>query len=1230
LTGPATEKRFPPLQVPPGFKATLFACDPLIEYPSVIAPGPRPGSILVPHDYMTGLGFDIVRRDEVRLVEDRDGDGYADSSTVFAGGFNSIQGLASHAGTVFVMHAPFLTALRDRDGDGVADERRDLLAGLGLTPEENPQRLHCANGVTVGHDGWLYLALGDYGCEVTRPEGDRLVLHGGGILRCRRDGRDLHVFATGLRNIYDVALDEALNVFIRDNENDGGDYKNRVYHSFFGADHGYPYLYYERPAEAMAPLADVGLGSSAGGVAYLESAFPKEYHGNLFFCEWGRSVVRYARTRAGSSFEAMTEIEFATGATGDPYGFKPTDVIVDRDGSLLVSDWADGQRPKRGRGRIYRIRHESQPTTQPAERGQRTLSEWITQLDSPGFHRRVEAQTAIEREGRDGLMAVKRAMNSGKLVGLGRLHAVWILANVGGRESINDLFALAEKDQDTRLRAQAIRALADLGDPVLVQHRLEAGRGDSALAVRLAALGVSAEPPVRLEVVIALSRLRWLQTPAWLRENLKAPDAALAHAAMQALRRSENWPTVLALLDQPDSAPLRAIALRAIAGQAKAEIVEGLRQRLETESNPLRRREYADVLARTHQLPGPWVYWGFRPAPRPANTVAWSQTAAIEEALDGVLADADRDVRTATLRQMQREQIPVRLGTLGRWLRFEREGGSVAAIVDSLRERPAESVRELFDSVIRNRTYGASNRLAVLEIFLRGPDASSGLIELAGTLDDGQVLAEVLRQLGTRPELSSRPLLRSKLSSPAPEVRAAALESVATLEDRDAAGPVVELLQDPEARVRQAAALAAGRLTISKAVEPLLRLARDPDPLVRRASLDSLRRLREPRVVPLASEALADGPCQLVALECLADLGGPAQLEAVTRVVGKNQSLDLLQAVVRALTRWQQNELATSPNISRLDEAVAGVQGNSGLLLRWKVAGPLPAGEARRVTERLPRSTPPLTVAPGALAAAQILFTSGAEARVELRSPDTADTNAVWLCSTEVAVGEQADVQFLGSSAGAFRVWLNGRLIHQRARPDLFRPDSDRFEARLDQGRNSLTVEVPVQRDARFHLRFRRKSSDTSLEQLTQLALKTPGNAVRGRQVFLDAEKSQCLKCHRLGDQGGRVGPELTGAGARFSRIHLIESILEPSRTIAQNFEGMIVELKDGQVLSGVKTAETRETLTLGDPQGQHELRKAEIESMQPLALSAMPEGLEKALTREEFVNLIAFLLEQK
>jgi putative membrane-bound dehydrogenase-like protein len=623
-TGPATEKRFPPLRLPPGFNATLFACDPFIEYPSAIAAGPKAGSLFVAVDYLTGLGEPIVRRDEIRLIEDADGDGYADRSTVFANGFNSIQGLAYHDGNVYVMHAPFLTALRDTKGTGVADERRDLLTGLGLPPEKNPTRLHGANGVVAGHDGWLYLALGDHGADVTRPEGDRLLLQGGGILRCRPDGRELHVFATGLRNIYDVALDAELDVFVRDNDNDGGDYRVRVCHSFFGADHGYPYLYAERPDETLPPLADLGRGASAGGVCYVERGFPPEYWGDLFFCEWGRAVVRYQPRRAGSGFGPVKEIEFAAGAANDPYGFKPTDLVVQRDGALFVADWADGQRPRRGHGRIYRIT-SNEPLKPP---GRSTVG-----LDSESYHERVEAQLALQKQGAAGLKIVRQMLADGKLGPRGRMHAVWLLTH--GTQAVEELLKLAATDPDAAVRVQAIRAVADLTDPVLWMRRLDAGRGNVLVARRLAALGEGGDTRLQREVVVALARLNWSDTPGWLTRHVPKPDAPLAHAAMQALRTARNWPAVLQLLDRPAEDPIRAIALRAVAGQYEPALVERLVGRLQTETEAENRRIYANLLARVHRKPGPWVYWGPRPGPRPANAVDWECTAAIAAALRG-------------------------------------------------------------------------------------------------------------------------------------------------------------------------------------------------------------------------------------------------------------------------------------------------------------------------------------------------------------------------------------------------------------------------------------------------------------------------------------------------------------------------------------------------------------------------------------------------------------------
>jgi len=164
-----------------------------------------------------------------------------------------------------------------------------------------------------------------------------------------------------------------------------------------------------------------------------------------------------------------------------------------------------------------------------------------------------------------------------------------------------------------------------------------------------------------------------------------------------------------------------------------------------------------------------------------------------------------------------------------------------------------------------------------------------------------------------------------------------------------------------------------------------------------------------------------------------------------------------------------------------------------------------------------------------------------------------------------------------------------------------------------------------------FHLRFRRKDLSVVHEQLTQAALIRPGDPKRDSQIFFDVEKSQCLKCHRLGDQGERIGPELTGVGSRFSRIYLIESILEPSRTIAPSFETVVITLKNGQALSGIKVTESETQLTFADNQGQkHVLSKPNIEEQRPSPLSTMPEGLEKRLTEKDFIDLIAFLASQK
>jgi putative membrane-bound dehydrogenase-like protein len=1217
--GKDSERRFPPLKLPADFHATLFACDPLIEYPSVLAIGPHPGSIILAYDYMTGLGTEITRRDEIRIVEDTNGDGYADASTLFASGFNSIQGLAYDDGRVFAMHAPFLTALRDADGDGVAEERRDLLTGLGWPPEKCPDRLHCANGVVAGHDGWLYLALGDRGCDVARPEGDRLVLAGGGILRCRPDGRDLHVFASGLRNIYDVALDADLNVFVRDNENDGGTYKVRVYRSFFGADHGYPYLYEAHPQETLAPLADVGLGSSAGGACYLGTAFPPAFRGDLFFCEWGRSVVRYHREALGSGFAPMKESEFATGGDADPYGFKPTDVVVDRDGSLLVADWGDGQRPKRGRGRVYRIRHgDAESRGSPVELGG-PLEAWVGELDAESQHTRLEAQAAIERRGEEGRKAIHTALGAARVGVLGRLHAVWILARSGARESTETLLRIAETDAEPRVRAQAVRAIADLGDPVLVEHRLGADHGDVNLARRLAAIGKGQDARILLEVMIALGRLRWAETPRWIAESLTQLDTDLAHAALQALRRSRSWSDVLSLLDAPATSAFHALALHALAGQYDPIVAAGLIHRLGKEGDATRRVEYVDALARIQKKPAAWVYWGFRPGPRPANTVAWEPSDAIAAALNGALADPDPRVRAEALQSMRREKIPAQTAYLARWLREERSADRVASILETLGEAPGEETFAAAAEVVASTEYDTASRVAAVGLVARAPSAR--LLELSASLDDSVVLAEAMHQLAKRRENGSAPLFRRGLGAATAEVRAAAAQGLAAVEDRAASSAIARLLEDRDVGVRRAAAAALSKVGGSAAAVALLQSAADGDADVRRKSLDALRALKEPRAAAIAAAALKDHDIEVAAIECLSEVSGPEHVREVVDLAMNSRSLDVLSAASRALEAWS----AKSPAVrAELEEAFARMHGAIGIILRWRV-GTAIAPSALDVVARLR--------APDAVLPADwtTVLASGPESSVTLPPSKDAGPGRVSIACADLLVGDAVPIQVLASSNGALQVWINARAAYRREQEATFRPDSDRFDADLAAGRNRIVVQVTGANEPQIHLRFRRRSSTEAHERLTQLALTTSGDPERGRAVLADVQKSACLKCHRLGGEGGGVGPELTGVGRRFSRIHIVESILEPSRTIADSFQAHALSLKDGRVVIGVKTGVTDGTITIGDQEGKtQQLAKSDVETDEPVEVSIMPEGLEKTLTDREFVDLIAFLETQK
>jgi putative heme-binding domain-containing protein len=267
------------------------------------------------------------------------------------------------------------------------------------------------------------------------------------------------------------------------------------------------------------------------------------------------------------------------------------------------------------------------------------------------------------------------------------------------------------------------------------------------------------------------------------------------------------------------------------------------------------------------------------------------------------------------------------------------------------------------------------------------------------------------------------------------------------------------------------------------------------------------------------------------------------------------------------------------------------------LTVRWHIRGPLMEAEAATLQTMVSSDPGPVSQQIGGW---QTIFASGLDSRISLNDKDQATAkkeggsvppnsadDRVWLAAANLFATEATPVQFLATASGKLQVWLNENSLFERGQARPFQADSERFDGTLKEGLNHLIVRVAVPRDgAEFQLRFRRKSSTADQEAFVQAALVRTGDAERGRKLFFDVDRVQCSKCHRIGDQGERIGPDLTGIGDRFSRIHIVESILEPSRTVTPGYETIAVALRSGRVVADVKTAETDRLLTLADNQG--------------------------------------------
>jgi putative heme-binding domain-containing protein len=150
-------------------------------------------------------------------------------------------------------------------------------------------------------------------------------------------------------------------------------------------------------------------------------------------------------------------------------------------------------------------------------------------------------------------------------------------------------------------------------------------------------------------------------------------------------------------------------------------------------------------------------------------------------------------------------------------------------------------------------------------------------------------------------------------------------------------------------------------------------------------------------------------------------------------------------------------------------------------------------------------------------------------------------------------------------------------------------------------------------------------------DQYRGFAMSHAGDADRGKALFADAQRLACARCHATDGKSASVGPDLATIGDKFGRNELIDAVLSPSAQIAIGYSTTIVTTRDGDVIDGIiKDAGDDQITLVGVDAQPKQVKVADIADRRVSAVSMMPEGLQNGLTREEFTDLIEYLVSLK
>jgi putative membrane-bound dehydrogenase-like protein len=526
------------LQLPPGFRATLFAAEPDVQNPIAIAWDAR-GRLWVAENYTyaeRSLKFDLRLRDRVVILEDTDGDGRFDKRTVFTDDVQMLTGIEVGLGGVWLMCPPQVLFIPDRNGDDQPDGAPEVVLDGFTVPPENYHNF--ANGLRFGPDGWLYgrcgaSAPGEVGVP-GMPKEQRIPMRGT-MWRYHPQRKVFEALSAGTTNPWGHDWDEHGELFFINTVN------GQLWHGIAGAHYVRPHTIDPNP-RAYANIdqhADHwhfdttqdwtksrrGVANALGGghahigmMIYQGDNWPAEYRGHLFTVNMhGLRANQEILERTGSGYVGHHGKDFFI---AEDKWFRGMELSCGADGGVFVADWSDtgechdSTGVHRTSGRVFKITYGEPKRVTPfdlAKLNSRELVKLHTHANE-WFVRQARLELESRAAAGRGLEAAKEQLREmfekdGDVVH--KLRALWSLHVIGAAD---EKFLTAQLHHaNEHVRAWAIRLLSDAWplDTVMSQRPAGAQSSPSArLAGDLVKLGAS-DPSalVRLALASTLQRL---------------------------------------------------------------------------------------------------------------------------------------------------------------------------------------------------------------------------------------------------------------------------------------------------------------------------------------------------------------------------------------------------------------------------------------------------------------------------------------------------------------------------------------------------------------------------------------------------------------------------------------------------------------------------------------------------------------------------------------------------